>query len=95
MIPNILNSQLTYSIKYTNNNKPRIVSLRNSFQSKTKETNNIHSKKNPPKTQSFCQVKKESMCYNLPLNTHDEDHFHHPRINNFKISFRHTYQMDF
>ena len=23
---------------------------------------------------------KESICYNLPLHTHDEDHFHHPQI---------------
>ena len=30
--------------------------------------------------QSYCQPKKDSICYNLPLNTHDEDHFHHPQI---------------
>ena len=23
---------------------------------------------------------KDSICYNLPLHTHDEDHFHHPQI---------------
>ena len=31
-------------------------------------------------TQGFCQPTKESICYNLPLHTHDEDHFHHPHI---------------
>ena len=30
--------------------------------------------------QSYCQQNKESICYNLPLHTHDEDHFHHPQI---------------
>ena len=29
--------------------------------------------------QGYCQPTKESICYNLPLYTHDEDHFHHPR----------------
>ena len=24
--------------------------------------------------------KKDSICYNLPLHTHDEDHSHHPQI---------------
>ena len=27
-----------------------------------------------------CQPTKESKCYNLPLHTHDEDHFHHLQI---------------
>ena len=31
-------------------------------------------------TQGFCQPNKDSICYNLPLHTHDEDHFHHPQI---------------
>ena len=31
-------------------------------------------------TQLFCQPTTESICYNLPLHTHDEDHFHHPQI---------------
>ena len=31
-------------------------------------------------TQGHCQPKKDSICYNLPLYTHDEDHFHHPQI---------------
>ena len=31
-------------------------------------------------TQIYCQPTKESICYNLPLNPHDEDHFHHPQI---------------
>ena len=30
--------------------------------------------------QSHCQPNKDSICYNLPLHTHDEDHFHHPQI---------------
>ena len=31
-------------------------------------------------TQGHCQPNKDSVCYNLPLHTHDEDHFHHPQI---------------
>ena len=31
------------------------------------------------KAQGFCQPNKDSLCYNLLLNTHDEDHFHHPQ----------------
>ena len=44
----------------------------------TTETNNNHSKffKN---AQGFCQLTKESIYYNLPLDTHDEDHFHRPQ----------------
>ena len=30
--------------------------------------------------QEYCQPTKESICYNLPLHTHDEDHFHHLQI---------------
>ena len=30
--------------------------------------------------QGHCQPKKDSVCYNLPLHTHDEDHFHHPQM---------------
>ena len=30
--------------------------------------------------QGYCQANKDSICYNLPLHTHDEDHFHHPQI---------------
>ena len=30
-------------------------------------------------TQGYCQPTKESICYNLPLHTHNEDHFHHPQ----------------
>ena len=37
-------------------------------------TANVH--KN---AQGFCQPDKHSICYNLPLHTHDEDHFHHPQ----------------
>ena len=28
--------------------------------------------------QGYCQPTKESICYNLPLHTNDEDHFQHP-----------------
>ena len=31
-------------------------------------------------TQGYCQPAKESICYNLPPHTHDEDHFHHPQF---------------
>ena len=31
-------------------------------------------------TQGYCQPTKDSICYNLPLHTHNEDHFHHPQI---------------
>ena len=34
-------------------------------------------KKNTP---GHCQPNRDSICYNLPLHTHDEDHFHHPQI---------------
>ena len=30
--------------------------------------------------QVHCKPNKDSKCYNLPLHTHDEDHFHHPQI---------------
>ena len=30
--------------------------------------------------QGYCQPNIDSICYNLPLHTHDEDHFHHPQI---------------
>ena len=30
--------------------------------------------------QGYCQPNKDSICYNLHLHTHDEDHFHHPQI---------------
>ena len=30
--------------------------------------------------QGCCQPTKESIYYNLPLHTHDADHFHHPQI---------------
>ena len=36
-----------------------------------------NSSKNP---QGYCQPTKDSICYNLPIHTHDEDHFHHPQI---------------
>ena len=29
-------------------------------------------------TQGYCQPTKDSICYNLPLHTHDEDRFHPP-----------------
>ena len=30
--------------------------------------------------QGHCKPNKDSICYNLPLHTYDEDHFHHPQI---------------
>ena len=30
--------------------------------------------------QGHCKPNNDSICYNLPLHTHDEDHFHHPKI---------------
>ena len=30
--------------------------------------------------QGYCQPNKNSYCYNLPLHTQDEHHFHHPKI---------------
>ena len=30
--------------------------------------------------QGHCKPNKDSICYNLPLHTHDEVHFHHPQI---------------
>ena len=35
--------------------------------------------------QGYCQPNKDSICYNLPLHTHNEDHFHRPQI--LKLSF--------
>ena len=35
-------------------------------------------------TQGYCQPTKESICYKLPLHTHNEDHFHHPQ--NLKLA---------
>ena len=34
--------------------------------------------------QGYCQPTKKSKCYNLPLHTHDEDHFHHTQ--NLKLA---------
>ena len=31
-------------------------------------------------TQGYYQPNKDSICYNLLLDTHDEEHFHHPQI---------------
>ena len=44
-------------------------------------------------TQGYCQPNRDSICYNLPLRTHNEYHFHHPQ--NLKNSFWYTYRMDF
>ena len=30
--------------------------------------------------QGCCQPNKDSICYNSPLHSHDEDHFHQPQI---------------
>ena len=45
-----------------------------------------NSSKNP---QNYCQPIKNSICYNIPLHTHDEDHFHHPQTLNL-LSGIHT-----
>ena len=37
-------------------------------------------------TQGYCQPRRESVCHNLPLHTHNEDRFHHPQI--FKLASR-------
>ena len=42
--------------------------------------------------QGCCQPPNESTGYNLPLNTHDEDQFHHPQI--LKLASG-THRMDF
>ena len=42
--------------------------------------------------QGYCQPTKESICYNLPLYTHDEDHFQHPQTLKLASS---THRMDF
>ena len=34
----------------------------------------------PKNAQGYCQPNKDSVCYNVSLNTHDADHFHHPQI---------------
>ena len=34
--------------------------------------------------QGYCQPNKDSICYNLPLHTHVEDHFHQPQILKFE-----------
>ena len=44
----------------------------------------IFTAKSSKNTQGYCQPTRESICYNLPLHTHDEDHFHHPKI--FKLA---------
>ena len=70
---------ISLSIQFTNRYNLRNVTIRNSFFQKPRKpimfTANAH--KN---AQVYCQTNKDSICYNLPLHTHDEDHFHHPRI---------------
>ena len=34
------------------------------------------------KSQGYCQPTKDTFYYNLPLQTHDENLFHHPQIRN-------------
>ena len=34
----------------------------------------------PQKHTRLLPTYEESMCFSLPLYTHDEDHFHHPQI---------------
>ena len=42
--------------------------------------NQLCSQQTPKNKQRYCQPNNNSFCYNLPLHTHDEDHFHHPQI---------------
>ena len=63
----------------TNHINLRTITLGNGFQPKTTETDNVLPKLFK-KTQGYCQPTKESICYNLLLHTHDEDHFHHTQI---------------
>ena len=48
-----------------------------------------NSSKNP---QVYCQPTKDSICYNLPIHTPDEDQLHHPQI--LKLASG-THQLDF
>ena len=41
---------------------------------------NLFTANSSKNAQGYCQPTKESICYNLPLHTHDEDHFHHPQF---------------
>ena len=49
------------------------------FQSKITKTK-LFTENSSKNTQGYCQPTTESMCYYLPLHTHDEDHFHHPQF---------------
>ena len=40
----------------------------------------IFTPKSSKNTHGYCQPTKESINYNLPLHTPDEEHFHHPQI---------------
>ena len=66
-------------LQFTSNKNIRTITLSNDFSSKITEINKIHSK-NLKNTQGYCQPTKESIYYDLPLHTHDEDHFHHPQV---------------
>ena len=72
----VINDAFTH---YVALNNIKNVTIRNGIYSKTMKTNYVHSKcsKNTP---SYCQPNKDSICYNLPLHTHDEEHFHYPQI---------------
>ena len=47
----------------------------------------IFSANSSKNTQGYCQPTNESICYNLPLHTHNEDHFHHPQILKYITSY--------
>ena len=74
LIPLTYNSQITtslgrllpYEMAFNQNSQKLIMFTANSSKN----------------TQSYCQPTKESICYNLPLHTHNEDHLQHPKISN-------------
>ena len=71
IIPIVYNSQITTTLgmppyEMVFNQKPRKPIM---------FTANAH--KN---AQAYCQPNKDSICYNLPLHTHDEHHFHQTQI---------------
>ena len=84
MIPDILNGQQMKQLFPLSYNSQNTTTLGMSpyemvFNQKPCKTimftANVH--KN---AQGYCKPNKDSICYNLPLHTHDEDHFHHPQI---------------
>ena len=80
LLPLSYNSQITINLELS--------TYENFFKQKLRKPIRLtaNSSKN---AQGYCQTTKESICYNLPIHTHDEDHFHHPQISKL-ISGTHT-----